>query len=501
MQTNICKTEEIMKKFIKFSIKVSFTILLIGGIIFMIGGCTNRAAEPSFVLAEALAKKEIYSDSLYAAGILAHTGETACIEAQDPEQAARRSIVFPVEYGKSYELHFNFSNAMKQLAILSTETDPRALAIGEKVEATLLRSTSGKPTEADLGGFLYTPRKEKEFLVVFMGATVSIPISITEHTIIAAEDTKGSWYKPEKVGDFLGNADSFADYRWTSDEVYENLYEPLRKQYPDYIKREHIGKDESGTYDMYCYIFEPENYEQSVFLSGGMHANEEEGYLALAYFMGEVANAKRADSELFFLKQKVRFIVIPLINVWGINQTHVMEKANWSIRYNSTETDLNRDFQDQTQQETKSVRAVLEKYGDSISFGIDFHTTPNDNGSDLFFNFNISADNVSANFQTTNHIYHRMVEEGMITENRPLLIPSDSAYGALAAINGKYASSRTLQACLWNEYGIPPITVEYMNFTSGKSPKKGSAEGLSMAAEIFGNFIIQNAHFFLGKAQ
>ena len=232
-----------------------------------------------------------------------------------------------------------------------------------------------------------------------------------------------------------------------------------------------------------------------------MHANEEEGYLALAYFMSEVANAKRADAELFFLKQKVRFIVIPMINVWGINQTHVMEKANWSIRYNSTETDLNRDFQDQTQQETKNVRAVLEKYGDSISFGIDFHTTPNDNGSDLFFNFNISADNVSANFQTTNHIYHRMVEEGMITENRPLLIPSDSAYGALAAINGKYASSRTLQACLWNEYGSPPITVEYMNFTSGKSPKKGSAEGLSMAVEIFGNFIIQNALFFADEAQ
>ena len=462
---------------------------------------TGRDFDPTFVLSKEFAKKEIYSDSLYAAGILARTGERAYIEAQNPEQTAVRSIVFAVEYGKSYELHFRFSNAMKQLAILATETDPRTLAFGETTEATLLRSTSGKPSETDLSGFLYTPRKKKEFLVVYMGATVSIPISITEHTILSDTDTEGSWYKPENVRDFLGNANSFADYRWTSDEVYKNLYEPLREKYPDYIKREHIGKDESDTFDMYCYIFEPENYEQTVFLSGGMHANEEEGYLALAHFMGEVANADRSNAQLRFLREKVRFIVIPMINVWGINQTHTTEKANWSIRYNSTETDLNRDFEAQTQQETKNVRAVLEKYGDSIAFGIDFHTTPNDNGSDLFFNFNLGVDNTSVNFQTANHIYHRMKEEGMITENRPLLLPSDSAYGTLAAMDGKYSASRTLQACLWNGYGIPPITVEYMNFTSGKSPKKGSAEGLSMAAEIFGNFIIQNALFFAEKAQ
>ena len=84
----------------------------------------------------------------------------------------------------------------------------------------------------------------------------------------------------------------------------------------------------------------------------------------------------------------------------------------------------------------------------------------------------------------------------MITEKRTLLVPSSSSYGTLGAIGGKYSSSNTLQAYLWNAHGIPPITVEYMNFTSGKSPAKGSAEGLSMAVEIFGNFIIQNALFF-----
>jgi len=63
-------------------------------------------------------------------------------------------------------------------------------------------------------------------------------------------------------------------------------------------------------------------------------------------------------------------------------------------------------------------------------------------------------------------------------------------------MDGKYSASRTLQSYLWNEHGISPITVEYMNFTSGKSPAKGSCDGLTMAVEIFGNFIIQNALCF-----
>ena len=485
-----------MKKSVRIFVVVLLSAVLIGGVGFMIYNAVKKGKEekPQALLSDAFVKKDIYSDSLYHTGITVGKGEQVYIEAKDPEKTAEHSIVLPVEYGKCYE--FRFSSELKRLKLVAANTDPLALSVGETMEAVEIRYAYGAPKEEDLAGLLYIPQKSREYVVIYTGEGENTPITILEQTVLAEKDTAGPWYTPDGVSDFLGNEGSFADYRWSSDEVYENLYEPLRKKYPSYITREHIGKDQSGAYDMYCYVFAPEGYEQTVFLSAGMHANEEDAYFALAYFMGEVANADKANAQLYYLKTKVRFVVIPLINVFGVNQTHNVSKPNWSIRYNSTETDLNRDFGDQTQEETKNVCAVLEKYGESISFGIDFHTTPNDNGSDLFFNFNIGVENTAINFQTVNHIYHRMKAEGMIAKDRPLLVPSSSAFGTLAAMDGKYSASRTLQSYLWNEHQISPITVEYMNFTSGKSPAKGSAEGLSMAVEIFGNFIIQNALCF-----
>lgn len=441
-------------------------------------------------------KKNIYSESLYkiGLGVSRIDSSTASIESKDPAVTGVRCIVFPVEYGKTYEMHF--PEEMQRLIVLSAESDPRNLAIGESKVSNIVRWVDGQPTSADLAGLLYTPKKNGEYLVIYTGWKENTPVTIIENTILAQEDTLEAWYMPSNVGDFLGNADSFADYRWSSESILENLYEPLREKYPEYITRENIGKDQSGQYDMFAYIFEPENYEQSVFLSAGMHANEEDVYFGLAHFLQEVANEDGTNPELHYLRENVRFIVIPVINVWGTHGTHNLNDANWAIRYNSTGTDLNRDFRDKTQQETKNVLSVLDKYGDSISFGIDFHTTPNDNGSDLFFNFPVSTDNACVNFKTTNHIYHRMQNEGMISTNRPLLVPSDSAYGNIAAIDGNYVNPRTLQGVLLAEYDISPITVEYMNFTSGTSFVKGSAKGLSMATEIIGNFIIQNALFY-----
>lgn len=436
-------------------------------------------------------RKDIYSDSLYKVGITPNSVPDTVIEVWSPEKTDKCSIVLPVEYGKAYE--FRFPEGLKKLIVAKIDENPTVSDYGQRIAAESIRWVSSRPQSEDLAPLMYVPSGDNEFIVIYTGTDENPPIGIYEHTIIAADDTEDDWYIPSGVGDFLGNSESFADYSWGSEEVFRNLYEPLRKKYPEYIRREHIGKDESGTYDMYAYIFEPDKYEQTVFLSSGMHANEEEGYFALAYFMNEVAAASGENEQLEYLRERVRFVVVPLINVWGVNQTHVLTSANWEIRYNSTGADLNRDFQEQTQAETKNVAKLLEKYGDSISFGIDFHTTPNDNGSDLFFNFNVGLSNTPVNFKTANHVYHRMVEEGLISARRPILTPSDARYGNLGALNGRYSRHRTLQAYLWNVHGIAPITVEYMNFTSGISHAKGSAEGLSVAVEIYGNFIIQNA--------
>lgn len=440
-------------------------------------------------------KKAINSKCLHKCKLLPRLSEPASVEAS--AESGEFATVLAMEYGKSYELRFP---PLMQLAVLSTDADPRHLREGEQMQARKIRVAEGKPEPKDLCGLLYTPSTDGEFLLVFEKGGEA-PIGYFEHTVLAPRDFDYPWYKPKEVSDFLGNEGSFADYRWTSDEIYEKLYEPMRSLHPDYIKREHIGKDQSGQYDMYCYIFEPKHYTETVFLCAGVHANEEEAYFALAYFMRAVAEADGTEPQLSFLKERVRFVVIPLVNVYGIHQVHDFSRPNWRIRYNCTETDLNRDFGKKTQRETQNVCAAIEKYAKHAAFGIDFHTTPNDNGTDLFFNFNVAAENTHVNLFAANHVYHRMKADGRIAKKRPLLIPSSASFGNLCAMDGSYAATSTLQTYLWNEHKILPITIEYMTFTSGKSPKKGSAEGLSFAVEILASFVIANARFFAKRAE
>ena len=476
--------------------KLLFTIIpiiliLIGVSIVMI--CkfgTKKDENPLIPLSAPFVKVEIYSDDLYVAGLVPRkdNGVTVASLGAEVDEA---SIVLPVKYGMTYEMHF--PEELSCLLVVAMSFDPREIPVGREMPAKEIRWEMANP---DTSGLLYTPNKH-EYIVIYTG-TEKTAISITEHTILDVNaDTEGPWYKPRGVTDFLGGEGSFADYSWCSDEIYANLYDTLVAEYPEYVTREYMGKDQSGEHDMYAYIFEPENYKISVFLSSGIHANEEDAYFALAYFMRELASEDGSDKLLSYVRSNVRFIVVPLINVWGTHGTHRVDDANWAIRYNSTGTDLNRDFEDQTQAETKNVAALLKKYADGISYGIDFHTTPNDNGHDFFFNFTLCTDNVGVNFRTVNHVYHRMSEEGMISSYRPLLVPSSDQYGNIAAIDGRYAHKRSVQAYLWEEHGIPPITVEYMNLTSGENPDKGSAEGFCMAVEIFGNFIMQNALYYL----
>ena len=66
----------------------------------------------------------------------------------------------------------------------------------------------------------------------------------------------------------------------------------------------------------------------------------------------------------------------------------------------------------------------------------------------------------------------------------------------IAHIPGSYVKSdKYIEGRLWNEYGVPTITVEYV--VNEIFPNKFSSEAVTLAVETYGNFIIQNALFFL----
>src|SRR5690606_24218841 len=88
-------------------------------------------------------------------------------------------------------------------------------------------------------------------------------------------NTYSLWVAPEQpkirideTGDLLINVfeATYADMM--------TLWEGLRDAAPDYISRTLLGKDESNTYDIYKYVFEPPQYDRTLVLSGFMHGSE-----------------------------------------------------------------------------------------------------------------------------------------------------------------------------------------------------------------------------------
>lgn len=385
------------------------------------------------------------------------------------------AYVLAGEFGKCYEVKFP-KGAVKSAVTVCQ--DPSA---GEMPEGTAV--------DCDFAAqdcFMYVCRNIPEYLVIY--AETPSPIYIGERTILQDSDTSGPWFIPEAVGSITDPDGTYGNYQWTAAQVIENLYEPYRAKYPGYITRTHLGKDQTGTYDMYGYVYAPENYKTTLFLTGGVHANEESAYYALARLMQLISDATPGDEPMYTLRQNVRFIVIPVVNVWGVSQNHDRSREEiWKrIRYNGENVDLNRDFGDVTQQETKNVLEFFRSYADQIDMAMDFHNSKRE-GCSLWYNFINYAVNSRANYKTTNHMYHRLMELGLC-EKTPYI----------EKIPGRYfKSSMYLEGRIWNEFHVPTITVEHV--INSTFPPKYSGEGLTLAVETYGNFILQNALFFISR--
>ena len=449
--------------------------------------------------------KEIFSPELYCAGLVPVTTVTAVttvttvttvtavsavtteqtVENKDPvETVSVRSAagvggayVLPGEFGKCYEV--KFTPEAKVITAMSVARDPRLLAEGETLEGVKV------DCEFDtMSSFMYVCRSEGEFLVICVSEQAA-PVSIGRRTILQDTDTAGDWFVPDPVGSLTDPDGTFGSYQWTAQQVIDNLYEPYRARYPGYITRTHLGKDQSGGYDMYGYVYTPETYKTTFFLTGGVHANEESAYYSLAKLMQLVSDAE--EGSLFYpLRQHVRFVVVPVVNVWGVSQDHDRAKVEERkrIRRNSENVDLNRDFGDATQQETKNVLDFFRQYADTVDFAMDFHNS-NAESYPMWYNFINYAVNAQVNYKVTNHMYHRLMELGLC-EKMPNIMKLPGKY---------FKSSKYLEGRIWNEFGVPTITVEHV--TNSKFPDRNSAEGFTLGVETYGNFLLQNALFFI----
>ena len=422
--------------------------------------------------------KDIFSETMYCPGLVpVEAEETISVKAVSGTGGA---YVLAGEFGKCYEVIFTPES--KVITALHISQDPRLLTEGETVEGV-----KAKCDFATQDRFMYVCRSQTEYLIICVSDKAA-PVSIGERTMIQDTDTEGDWFVPAAAGSLTDSDGAYGNYQWTAQQVIENLYEPCRAKYPDYISRVHLGKDQTGQFDMYGYVYTPETYKTTFFLTGGVHANEESAYYSLAKLMELICNATEGEEPFYTIRQNVRFVVVPIVNVWGVSQDHDRAKVEERkrIRRNGEDVDLNRDFGDVTQQETKNVLAFLQTYAGTVDFAMDFHNSGKENCS-LWYNFINNAVNSRVNYKVTNHMYHRLMELGLC-EKVPNIEKIPGSY---------YKASKYLEGRIWNEFGVPTITVEHV--INSTFPDRFSEEGFTLGVETYGNFLIQNALFFIQK--
>ncbi|WP_412465902.1 M14 family metallopeptidase [Pedobacter sp. KLB.chiD] len=137
-----------------------------------------------------------------------------------------------------------------------------------------------------------------------------------------------------------------------------------------FIKRMQIGKSILGKPINALNITEGNGKKLIVILSR-QHPPEVTGYMAMQEFIRTVSGSSALASNF---RKAYEVVLIPMINPDGVDE------GNW--RHNVAGVDLNRDWENFIQPETRSVRNYILKKVDrqqaKVYFGIDFHSTYHD---------------------------------------------------------------------------------------------------------------------------
>jgi predicted deacylase len=161
------------------------------------------------------------------------------------------------------------------------------------------------------------------------------------------------------------------------------------------VEKTKLGKDQSGTYDIWRYTFTPRNYIKTIYFNSLMHANELSVAFSWGLLLKLVLETPDANPLYRYLRDNVRIIGIPILNPWGFEQ-------NPRTYGNSNGVNINRNFATQeiweslevpagdiyklkgsapfSESETRILRDDILNFRDEIDFLINFH---NGEGGDI----------------------------------------------------------------------------------------------------------------------
>lgn len=243
--------------------------------------------------------------------------------------------------------------------------------------------------------------------------------------IISADCSPDDWYIPNEF-DGAEELENLA-----GDDVIQSVlnyrFNALCRDFPAYVSREKLGNDESGEYPVYAYKFTPAHYEKTVLVTGAIHGTEAKITIGLSNFFNELCRHSKGDRTLTYLKNTVKFVVIPIVNSYGV--------ANGTL-YNSNEVDIGYNFPyrwmdcpmenkgsiQSDQAETRLLTDYAEMlHTDRMAAAVDFHISSTAvAGKSIYYpRFKNNCINALAKFVNT---FNYEIENGIKTKS--ILAPS-----------------------------------------------------------------------------
>ncbi|UUG68604.1 zinc carboxypeptidase [Halomonas phage YPHTV-1] len=210
----------------------------------------------------------------------------------------------------------------------------------------------------------------------------------------------------------------------TSTSMY-TLYDALVTKYPTYITKELVTNEKSGQ-PIYKYVFKPEqpaieriNKETDLlhfFVVSGVHGSEKAGWWCLYESMKQICENWRTSEVLETLRWDIKFTVIPIVNVYGVDNPD--DPVTFNGKINANGVDINRNFPEGftvgapgsigyggsnplSEPETIAIANILENEG--VDFYADFHNFSSQPDPNIFL-WNILDDmhgiDISQNYLT-----------------------------------------------------------------------------------------------------
>lgn len=187
------------------------------------------------------------------------------------------------------------------------------------------------------------------------------------------------WYYPKAFTD-SDTARLLSSSKVTYNQFLNFKLNALLLDFPDYVSREELGTDSTGSNKLYAYSFAPIRYEKTILIACCFHTLDSSALISLAHFLDCLARDYDNDPVLKMLRSGVKIVVIPAVNPYCLNKVAIYNSNNVNLAfnypYNWNENRMaNKGGSAADQKETQLVMELLEKLStDKLCAVMELHT-------------------------------------------------------------------------------------------------------------------------------